>query len=139
MPRPAFLSFLSACLTGTREAGEPVPGALLALLRQREKVGARLDEPPAWFAASVLARLRREEGERAARRRAWRRRVRLWVPSGVAALVLVTLGIEAHFRQLSEQDRVTFAALDAIAKGEIRSTDEALSPVSVEEASWPAR
>ena len=97
-------------------------------------------EPPAWFAASVVARLHREEAERAERRLRWQHWARVLVPSGAALLLVLGLAIGEHLKAVSEQDQVTFAALDAIAQGgKADQNGTASVPPVVEGVSWSVR
>jgi len=119
--------------------GDPIPANLLAALRQGKRSQA---EPPAWFATSVLARLHREEAERAARRARRQHWARILIPSGLAALFLLFLGVGLHKERVTEQDQLTFAALDAIAqgaKGEGNTEAGTAVPLVVEGVSWSTR
>ncbi|SDU17458.1 hypothetical protein SAMN05444156_2411 [Verrucomicrobium sp. GAS474] len=137
-----FLSFLTSFLSSHPGAVErdPVPPALLAAIRIRG--GAATPEPSAWFATSVLARIRREESEQAERRMRRQHWARVLIPSGLVALFILLLGIGEHAKTVSEEDQVTFAALDAIAQGgkgtAQANVDGASVPLVVEGVSWSA-
>jgi len=121
MARIPILSALSSLFRRSDAAaeGDPLSEPLLSAIRGGQEPGGRsLPEAPAWFAASVLSRLRREEAERAERFARRRRLARVLIPSGLLAAFLLVLGIGEHQRTVAEQDQVTFAAFEELAKGQ---------------------
>ncbi len=86
------------------------PDELWQLIRE----GDPLPEPPAWFVARTVARLRNERTERPG----WLQ-IRRWLWAGGAALFLFSLlsTWQVHIQRLHDQ-QVTFAALDLLASGD---------------------